>query len=59
MATLLHNLDQTENKRIEIEIIKNEIIEKYANGSCVKNINGFDDLIKYLRYKFTLKESDL
>lgn len=59
MAILLHNLDQTENKRIEIEIIKNEIIEKYANGSCVKNINGLDDLIKYLRYTFTLKESDL
>lgn len=59
MATLLHNLEQTETKRIEIENIKNDILEKYKNGIYVKNINGIDDLIRYLRYTFTLKESDL
>lgn len=57
MATLLHNLVQTETKRIEIENIKNDILEKYANGILVKNINGVDDLTRYLRYTFTLKKA--
>ena len=59
MATLLHNLDQTETKRSEIEKIKNKIIENHANGKFVKNIDGLDNLIRYLMYVFTLKESDL
>lgn len=52
MATLLHNLDQTETKRIEIENIKNKILDKYANGIFAKNINRIDNLIGYLRYIF-------
>lgn len=56
---LLHNLDQTETKKNEIEHIKNEIIKNYANGKIVERINGFDDLMRYLKYMFTLKESDL
>lgn len=58
-AILLHNLDQTETKRNEIERIKDDIIENYINGRIVSNISGLDDLISYLRYIFTLKESDL
>lgn len=59
MATLLHNLDQTETKKIEIKNIQNEILKKYEKNITAKKINGIDDLISYLKYTFTLKESDL
>lgn len=59
MAILLHDLDQTENKKIEIEALKNEILEKHRNKISVKDITGIDNLIRYLRYVFTLKENDV
>jgi hypothetical protein len=58
MATLLHNLEQTERKRGELLKIKEEIIENYNKGRYIKNIE-FDDLIKYLRYTFKLCSDDI